>query len=159
MSREPQDLLNRLIAVLSRSDADSSAIESLLAEIRATASPEVEAAEEFVRTWRQSKSSATAEAVLNGPPTNGTAPPDPVAATADEQPIPEVHSEEWERLNDRRGDLIFKKNREGLTDAEQVEFERLQKIVFAAIDKKYPRTPPPWEKLRALEARLKGSGG
>jgi hypothetical protein len=84
--------------------------------------------------------------------------PAPNGVAHDDRCIPDLQSPEWEKLNDRRCDLIDKKIGVGLTPAEEVEFEQLQEIVGAAIDKKYPRTPPPWEKLRELEARLKASG-
>lgn len=41
----------------------------------------------------------------------------------------EVDSREWKQLIRRRADLIFKKNRQGLNDAERIEYEQLEKIV------------------------------
>lgn len=42
---------------------------------------------------------------------------------------PVINSWEWEQLIRRRGELIFKKNRDGLSNEEQAEYERLEKAV------------------------------
>jgi hypothetical protein len=54
--------------------------------------------------------------------------------------LPAIGTEEWSLMNGRRSELIRKKNRQGLTAEEQLEFERLQRLYFAAIDERFP--PP-----------------
>jgi hypothetical protein len=50
-----------------------------------------------------------------------------------------VGSPEWDALTDRRAELIHKKNREGLNEDEQTEFERLQKISRAVLTHAFPQ--------------------
>jgi hypothetical protein len=45
---------------------------------------------------------------------------------------------EWDKLTDRRAELIYKKNREGLKEEEQTEYQRLQQISQAAIARTFP---------------------
>ncbi len=54
--------------------------------------------------------------------------------------FPAPGTEKWGLMNRRRSELIHKKNRQGLTAEEQAEFERLQRLCFAAIEEKFP--PP-----------------
>lgn len=56
-----------------------------------------------------------------------------------------VGTAEWDRLTERRAELIDKKHEEGLTDAECEEYERLQRISDAAISVAFP--PPVFEPL------------
>ena len=53
-----------------------------------------------------------------------------------------VGSPEWDRLTARRAELIYKKNREGLTDAECAEFEHLQQLSRAAVARAFPPPGP-----------------
>ena len=45
----------------------------------------------------------------------------------------DIDSEEWRQLIRRRGDLIYKKNRQGLNDEERIEYEGLERIVDATM--------------------------
>jgi GNAT superfamily N-acetyltransferase len=69
----------------------------------------------------------------------------------------EVGSEAWLAVTQRRAELIFKKNRDGLTESERAEFDRLQQISRATIAKKFGSAPAT-EAISALAARL-GLGG
>ena len=51
----------------------------------------------------------------------------------------DIGSTEWDQLTQRRAKLIFKKNREGLDDFEQKEYEDLTNISKKLLDDKYPR--------------------
>ncbi|HJZ53882.1 MAG TPA: hypothetical protein VKE74_02930 [Gemmataceae bacterium] len=64
-----------------------------------------------------------------------------------------VGTPEWDRLTQRRAELIHKKNRQGLTDAERAEFDRLQQLSRAAIARTFP-----WPKLLSGEERLESAG-
>jgi hypothetical protein len=77
-----------------------------------------------------------------------TDPPPPAA-----KPVVVVGTPEWDELTARRAVLIYKKNREGLSDAESTEFERLQAISRAAIAAACPR-PDISAELAALEKHL-----
>lgn len=57
-----------------------------------------------------------------------------------------VGTPEWDRLTERRAQLISKKNRQGLTDAEWAEYEILQERSRKAIAITFP--PPDWSALR-----------
>ena len=91
---------------------------------------------------------------------NGAAAPIPAqAAATDAVAIPPIGSEAWDELNRRRGELIHKKNRQGLDDAEWVEFERLQAVVLEATETAFPRPPIDYETLERLERRLGAKQG
>lgn len=73
---------------------------------------------------------------------------DPGRLPLQEEPIqkdwkiaPPLDSDEWLDMNDRRIWLIQKKNRTELTEAERIEFEHLQKIVYEAVDRAFPLPP------------------
>lgn len=69
-------------------------------------------------------------------------------------PVVVVGTPEWDSLNERRVVLIRKDIREGLTDGERAELERLENLCQAAIAVAFP-FPPIWaEKLAAIEKRL-----
>jgi hypothetical protein len=70
----------------------------------------------------------------------GSADPDAPAAVEVGDSSPAIGTEEWGVMNRRRSELIRKKNRQGLTAEERAEFERLQRLCFAAIDERFP--PP-----------------
>lgn len=63
---------------------------------------------------------------------NGTHPPAPPAEV-------EVGTPEWDRLTRRRAELIHKKNRGGLTDAERAEYEQLHQTSRATLARTFPR--------------------
>jgi hypothetical protein len=50
-----------------------------------------------------------------------------------------IGTPEWDTLTDRRAELIHKKNREGLNEDEQTEYERLQQISRTALARAFPR--------------------
>jgi hypothetical protein len=50
-----------------------------------------------------------------------------------------VGTPEWDKLTNRRAELIQKKNREGLNEAERTEYERLQQLSLAAVAHAFPR--------------------
>ena len=83
---------------------------------------------------------------------NGTHPPPPPDA-GDEV---EVGTPEYLRLNTRRAELIHKKNRDGLTDAEQAEYEHLDRVVAAAVARRCPPSRVLTTEQRALVFRLLG---
>lgn len=66
--------------------------------------------------------------------------PDAPATVEVNDSFPAIGTEAWGLMNRRRSELIRKKNRQGLTAEEQTEFERLQRLCFAAIDERFP--PP-----------------
>jgi hypothetical protein len=48
--------------------------------------------------------------------------------------FPALGTPEWSRMNQRRAELIRKKNRQGLSPDEQVEYERLQRLSHEALE-------------------------
>src|SRR5262245_65033068 len=60
-------------------------------------------------------------------------------------------SEVWGLLNQRRAVLIGKKNREGLSADERVEYDKLQSISLQALEAAFPG-PPIDEEAAAAEA-------
>jgi DNA-directed RNA polymerase specialized sigma24 family protein len=73
--------------------------------------------------------------------------------------IPIVGTEAWGRMNRRRVELIHKKNRQGLTDQERSEFERLQGLCHAALVKAFPRRDTIQEDLDRLRDHLRDQPG
>jgi hypothetical protein len=69
----------------------------------------------------------------------GQAGPAPPAGAVASEEFPAVGTQAWGRMNQRRAELIRKKNREGLTEAERQEYDRLQALSHAALEKAYPR--------------------
>jgi hypothetical protein len=69
--------------------------------------------------------------------------------------FPGIGTQEWSEMNRRRADLIRKKNRQGLTAEEKVEYERLQRLSQAALAQTFPEPPMMDDKLDALETRLR----
>jgi hypothetical protein len=53
--------------------------------------------------------------------------------------FPAVGTPEWGQMNQRRAQLIRKKNRQGLSPDEQVEYERLQALSHEALETNFPR--------------------
>jgi hypothetical protein len=101
-----------------------------------------------------------AKAELNGLPQTGISPQanaagtEAPATTFDRSKSPSVDSEAWVVMNRRRGELIRKKNRDGLTDAEQVEYDQLQELSLEALEKAFPRPISLMDKLMQLRAKL-----
>jgi hypothetical protein len=65
------------------------------------------------------------------------------AETAANGDFPAVGTPEWGRMNQRRAELIRKKNRQGLTPEEQIEYDRLQRLSEAALEERFPHPPVP----------------
>jgi hypothetical protein len=97
---------------------------------------------------------------LNGPPQSGIVPPTNAVGTAsrattfDRSNFPAVNSEAWDVMNRRRGDLIQKKNRDGLTNAEQLEYDQLQELSLQAVEEAFPRPVSLMVRLAELRASL-----
>ena len=70
------------------------------------------------------------------PTTNGTQPTTVMRSTEDH--TISVGTPEWDKLTERRAELIYKKNRQGLNEDEQAEFERLQQLSRSAINRAFP---------------------
>ena len=99
--------------------------------------------------------------MLEPPPPAGHAPdPLPPADTPLPAPTPVVvvGTPEWDELNERRHKLIVKKNRQGLTAEERVEFDRLQEIAGAALAVAFPVSPLVAE-VAALERLMEARYG
>ena len=77
----------------------------------------------------------------------------PPAAVASEDSLI-VGTEKWDRLNHRRGELIFKQVRQGLTPQEEEEYQRLQRMCLAALEKAFPAPPLDEARLERLEEKL-----
>jgi hypothetical protein len=69
--------------------------------------------------------------------------------------FPQVGTKEWGTMNRRRAELIRKKNREGLTPEENTEYQRLQQLSQAALERAFPAKSVDRERLDRLEAQLK----
>ncbi len=78
-----------------------------------------------------------------------------VVTSFDESNFPAVNTAAWGLMNRRRVELIRKKNRHGLTDAEQIEFDRLQRLTFEALDEAFPRPDPNVGELILLREKLR----
>jgi DNA-binding transcriptional ArsR family regulator len=66
--------------------------------------------------------------------------------------------EAWSLMNRRRAELIFKKNRGHLNDAESSEFERLQTLSRSRMQREFPGPTLIDERLKKIEERLRGDG-
>src|SRR3954454_3125645 len=64
---------------------------------------------------------------------------------AGNEAFPAVNTPEWDAMNERRAELIRKDLDEGLTPAEQQEYQRLQRLSLAAAVKAFPRPKPDFE--------------
>lgn len=89
---------------------------------------------------------------------NGTVTPGPSPAAGE---VLDVKSEAFRAVNERRGDLIFKKYQDdgsdGLTAEEQAEYERLDRIVGAAIERAFPAPTHIDAELAAIKASLRAN--
>ncbi len=77
----------------------------------------------------------------------------------DEDNFPAVNTAAWGRMNRRRTDLIRKKHRHGLTDAEQIEYDRLQRLTFEALERAFPRPDSKIDELILLREKLRSEVG
>lgn len=75
---------------------------------------------------------------------------------ASEKIVYDTESEEWRQLILRRGELISKKNRQGLNDEERLEYEQLEKIVDKVMAQNFPPAPGWDAKIAAVESHLAG---
>jgi len=75
---------------------------------------------------------------------------------AAEEPFPAVNSPEWDAMNERRAKLIRKDLDAGLTPAERTEYERLQGLTLAAVQRAFPRPNPDCGELARLREELGG---
>jgi GNAT superfamily N-acetyltransferase len=78
------------------------------------------------------------------------------AASSTDAGTVDIDSKEWEQLILRRGALVSKKNREGLSDEERIEYERLERVVDATMEQRFPPQTGWDEKIAAVEAHLRG---
>ena len=85
---------------------------------------------------------------------DGSAGPNAPATVEVDDTFPSIGTEEWGAMNRRRSELIHKKNRQGLTADERAEFERLQRLCFAAIDERFPPPIVDEEGLKRLRESL-----
>jgi hypothetical protein len=60
----------------------------------------------------------------------------------------------WDAMNRRRAELIVKKSRGVLTEQERAEFERLQQISHAALERQFPRPRLTPEELAEVKKTL-----
>ena len=67
---------------------------------------------------------------------------------------PEAKQEDWTDRNHRRAELIRKKNRSGLSPEELAEYEKLQSLSQAALERAFPAPTVGDEDLARIEARL-----
>lgn len=78
------------------------------------------------------------------------------AVVSNDAIIHDIDSEEWGQLIRRRGTLISMKNRQGLNNEEQIEYEQLERIVDATMERRFP-PPSGWEeKIAVVEVQLGG---
>lgn len=71
----------------------------------------------------------------------------------------DVESEKWAQVIRRRGELIHTKNRQGLSEEERIEYERLERVVDATMERKFEPMTGWDEKLAAVESLLGTVGG
>ena len=83
-----------------------------------------------------------------------TTSPEVLPASAPQTQTVEVGSDRWHQLNKRRGELILKKNRGGLTELERAEYEHLQQLCGEAIERAFPRPKLSPDQLALLEKAL-----
>jgi hypothetical protein len=81
-------------------------------------------------------------------PEPNTTPPQPSITAQDERPTP--GSEAWGQMNQRRWELIRKKNRDGLSESERSEFDSVQRLSQAALERTHPRPSHDLQTLNRL---------
>jgi hypothetical protein len=69
-----------------------------------------------------------------------------------------AEEESWSRMNRRRAELIFKKNRRHLNDAERSELERLQALSRSRMQLAFPGPTLIDERLETIEEHLRSDG-
>ncbi len=89
-----------------------------------------------------------------------SSPSHPVSASVpDAGQILDIESEAWASMIRRRGELIHKKNRQGLNDEERSEFDKLEKIVDEVMERRFPPQPGWDEKIATVQGQLETAGG
>jgi V8-like Glu-specific endopeptidase len=76
-----------------------------------------------------------------------------ISVFVERDPSPECGTEAWAVMNRRRAELIRKKNRGGLSPEELPEYERLQRLSQATLEKAFPAPTAGEEDLERIEAR------
>jgi GNAT superfamily N-acetyltransferase len=76
------------------------------------------------------------------------------AAIAEARAAVVVGTQEWDELTQRRAELIYKKNRGGLSTDEQAEFDQLQARSREAIARKFPVSGDLLDQLASLKEKL-----
>ena len=69
-----------------------------------------------------------------------------------------IDGESRDSLNQRRAQLIFKKNRDGLDREEAIELERLQALSRSRMQRDFPGSPVLDESLKKIEDHLRRGG-
>lgn len=82
-------------------------------------------------------------------------PPPPEAVTRSPESTMTLRSAEWDALTNRRAELIYKKNRQGLTPEENAEFFRLQKRSREAVALAFPYDDRTGRLVTSLEKTLR----
>jgi hypothetical protein len=151
LPRLPDAVAARLQNLLDRREAGQPLTEQECAEAEGLVE-----LNEFLQSIRlqAERQAAVAPASGGAGGSNGPAKYSPHAEGSRQEDFPAIGTEAWGRMNERRAALIHKKNRHGLTAAEQKEFERLQRLVEEATEKAFPRPPLDYQRLEALENRL-----
>ena len=97
-----------------------------------------------------------------GPPSTDSPRPERDRSTVSaESPDPRSDSRDsheeasWTRMNRRRAELVFKKNRGVLNDVDRAELERLQALSRSRMQREFPAPTLIDEKLERIEARLR----
>ena len=85
---------------------------------------------------------------------NGASHATVVAVERADAEFPVPGTPEWGVMNRRRGELIWKDIRGTLAPEEQVEYERLQRLSLAAIERAFPAPTRVDDQLARIEARL-----
>jgi len=75
------------------------------------------------------------------------------------EPFPVVNTPEWDVMNKRRAELIRKDLDGGLTPAERIEYERLQRQSLAAAVSAFPQPKPEFQELARLRDELRAASG
>ncbi len=89
----------------------------------------------------------------SSPPVANGVPSDPAPQHTQEQAIM-VGTREWDELTERRAELIYKKNRQGLTETEAAEYERLQRLSRASVARAFSSPALASAKLEEVERAM-----
>jgi GNAT superfamily N-acetyltransferase len=103
---------------------------------------------------------AAALSVTSGEKANPQAPlaraTDAAVLAQNMESFPKPGTVAWDQMNRRRGELVRKKNRQGLNDVENAEYESLQRLVQTVLDRRFP-APSNWdERIARIEKTLDG---